>query len=235
MKRFLKKLFFANISKSEDLPNEVIQKRISNLKDIWNNKYHNDSGIEKLLRLILAFSQFLFPGIYIKEAFKRYGGLVQELVTEVFVICKTIYPVLLMYLGWNSNTLLYYIAIWLMLETIFYIPTLIFASDSFKNPRSIKRSMILLFFNYLEITFSFALIYSNGNYLDQPFAEWYDPIYYSFVVTSTVGFGNYHPATGFAKFLFCTQSMFYLSFIILFINFFSQKIKTRGYFGKNED
>jgi hypothetical protein len=232
MRKFFRKLFIGNLANEENLPNDVIQKRISNVKDIWNNKYHNDSGIEKILRLFLAISQFFFPGIYIKELFKKYGGLYQELITEAFVICKTLFPLVMVYNNWQDNPVLFYLMLWFMLETLFYIPTLIFASDNFKTPRSFKRSMILLFFNYVEIVFSFGVIYMQGNYLNQPLTHWFDAIYFSFITSSTIGYGEYFPVTKTGKFLVITQSMFYLTFIILFINFFSTRVKTKGYFEK---
>lgn len=66
MKKHLKKLLLGKTSK--ELPPKVnpIQKRIRNIQSIWNNDHQDDSGLEKIVRLILASSQLFFPGIYIK-------------------------------------------------------------------------------------------------------------------------------------------------------------------------
>lgn len=54
-------------------------------------------------------------------------------------------------------------------------------------------------------------------------------IYLSFVVTSTIGFGEYYPVTGTGKLVVAIQSLFYLSYIALFISFFNRG-GSRGYF-----
>jgi hypothetical protein len=230
MLNFLHKLFIGNVALRENKRNYVIKKRIANVKAIWNNTHHNDSGLEKLVRLILALSQFVFPGIYIKDAFKKYGSVFQELVTEAFVLFKVVLPIIILYSGAYQYSIVIYILVWLMLETLLYIPTLIFASDTFESPRSFRRSMILLFLNYLEVIFCFAVLYYKGQYFNQPLVDKFDAIYFSFITSNTIGYGDYYPIIKEGKKLVTMQSMFYLSFIILFINFFSHRVRTKGYF-----
>ncbi|MBF2023304.1 two pore domain potassium channel family protein, partial [Flavobacterium psychrophilum] len=66
MKAFLKKLLVGKISKKEKIRFNPIEKRILNIRSIWNNDHQEDNGIEKIFRLFLSISQLLFPGIYIK-------------------------------------------------------------------------------------------------------------------------------------------------------------------------
>ena len=121
--------------------------------------------------------------------------------------------------GWH-HPLAVALVVWLMAETILYIPTLIFASDAFPTPRSFRRSKLLIFLNYLEVVFSFAVLHMAMQAMNQPIAHWTDAVYLSFVITSTIGFGEYFPVTGWAKFTVAMQSLFYLSYIVLFISFF---------------
>jgi hypothetical protein len=127
--------------------------------------------------------------------------------------------------------------VYVLLETILYIPTLIFASDTFSKPRSYRRSMLLLFFNYLEIVFAYAVLYTCGNHLNKPFHHWFDAIYFSIITSSSIGYGDYYPITTYGKFLVSTQALLFLFFVVLFLNFFSTKIKAKGYFdhGSKED
>jgi voltage-gated potassium channel len=67
MKNSLKKIVFNDKNKVDSIG--VLAKRIENIHGIWNNTHHDDVGVEKILRLFLAISQFLFPGIYIKQLF----------------------------------------------------------------------------------------------------------------------------------------------------------------------
>jgi len=230
MKLFLQKLILGKTSKAEKPTSSAIQKRIRNIEAIWNNEHDDDNGIEKLLRLFLAISQFLFPGIYIKQFFGRHKNVYQHLSVDAFVLFKVLFPFMLVYFYFFQNNVLFYILIWFLIETILYVPTLIFASDTFLRPRSYRRSMLLLFFNYIEIVLSFGVIYARGHYLNKPFQHWFDPLYFSFITSASIGFGDFHPVTPTGKLLVSLQSIIFLVFIVLFINFFSNKVEQKGYF-----
>jgi hypothetical protein len=177
----------------------------------------------------LAASQFLFPGMYIKHLFWRKGPLYQDFAIELFVLLKTTLPLFVLAMGWERHPLALFVVLWFMMETIIYIPTLIFASDSFSSPRSYRRSKLLIFLNYLEVVFSFGVIHMAWQYLNQPLTVWTDAIYVSFMITSTIGFGEYHPITDLGKLVVSLQSLFYLSYIALFISFFNLG-GNKGYF-----
>ena len=53
MKNFLKKLILGNPSVDEKPTSPAIQKRIKNIKAIWNNEQHNDIGLEKFIFMII--------------------------------------------------------------------------------------------------------------------------------------------------------------------------------------
>lgn len=207
----------------------TIQRRVDNVRAIWNNTYEDDAGLEKMVRLLLAASQFFFPGMYIKHLFWRKGALYQDFALEVFIVFKTLFPLFVLAMGWEREHWACALVIWFMLETIIYIPTLIFASDTFPSPRSFRRTKLLVFINYLEVVFSFGLVHMAGQYMNQAFTHWTDAIYVSFMVTSTIGFGEYYPVTGFGKLMVSLQSLFYLSYIALFISFFNLGAN-KGYF-----
>ena len=230
MKKVLKKLLLGKTSKGFQPKFNPIQKRIQNIQSIWNNDHQEDNGIEKIVRLILASSQLLFPGIYIKYWASKKGVEYQDLALDFYVLLKVIFPIVILINQWQNQEWLIWILVYVFLETVFYIPTLIFASDLFSKPRSYKRSMLLLFFNYLEIAFAYAVFYSVRNYMNKPFFHWFDSIYFSIVTSSSIGYGDYHPITPMGKFLVTTQALLFLFFIVLFLNFFSTKVKTKGYF-----
>ena len=230
MKAILKKLLIGKISINEQKSINPLEKRIQNIKSIWNNDHHDDNGIEKIVRLILSFSQLLFPGIYIKYFAHKKGIEYQDLALDFYVLVKVAFPVVILINEWHNNKILVGIMIYVLLETIFYIPTLIFASDLFSKPRSYKRSMLLLFLNYLEVVFAFGVLYSIGNSMNKPFSHWFDSIYFSLITSSSIGYGDYYPVSLLGKVLVSFQSIFFLSFVVLFLNFFSTKVKAKGYF-----
>jgi len=231
----IKKLLVGKVNEKHFHKTNPIQKRIQNIKAIWNNDHEDDNGIEKIVRLFLSSSQLLFPGIYIKYFANKFGHEYKDLAMDFYILAKVIFPILILTNNWQTNTAIVYILIYILLETVLYIPTLIFASDLFSQPRSYKRSMLLLFFNYLESVLSFAVFYRTGNYLNAPLNNWFDAVYYSFVTSSTIGYGDYYPVSIEGKIFTILQVFLFLFFVILFMNFFSSKLKSKGYFSGDND
>jgi hypothetical protein len=231
---FLRKLLIGKVSPKQKPKFNPIERRILNIRAIWNNDHQFDNGIEKIVRLFLSSSQLLFPGVYIKYASNKIGHEYQDLALDLYVLAKVLFPLLILTNHWQYNHFILYTMIYLLLETVLYIPTLIFASDLFTRPRSYKRSMLMLFFNYMEIIFSFAVLYTHGNNMNKPFEHWFDAIYFSIVSSNSIGFGDYYPISLFGKVLVSIQAMFFLSFVVLFLNFFSTKLKSKGYFDNEE-
>jgi len=234
MRAFFYKLFVGKVSSDYKPKYNPIQKRILNIKSIWNNDHQDDNGIEKIVRLLLSISQLLFPGIYIKYTACKVGHEYQDLVMDIYILLKVLFPIIILSNNLQSNTLLIYLMLYVLAETLLYIPTLIFASDLFTRPRSYKRSMLLLFFNYIEIVVAFGVLYTLGDNMNKPFAHWFDSIYFSLVTSNSIGFGDYYPITTYGKILVSMQAIFFLSFVILFLNFFSTKVKGKGYFDNDE-
>lgn len=235
MKKIIKKLLLGNVSIVAKPKFNPVEKRVQNIKAIWNNDHQDDNGIEKIVRLFLSSSQLLFPGIYIKYfAFKK-GAEYEDLAVDFYVLLKVAFPLLILINGLQNNQFIISLLVYALLETILYIPTLIFASDLFSKPRSYKRSMLLLFFNYLEIIFAYAVLYSCDSYLNKPFNNWFDAVYFSIITSSSIGYGDFYPVTTEGKFLVSTQALLFLFFVVLFLNFFSTKIKSKGYFEQENE
>ena len=230
MIQFFKKLLLGKVSLKDKPKIDPIQKRLLNIKSIWNNDHQDDNGIEKMIRLFLSISQFIFPGVYIKYILYKTKFEWQDLAMDIYILAKLFFPFFVLVYQWQHITVLIALIVYFLAETILYIPTLIFASDMLSKPRSYKRSMLLLFFNYIEIVIAFGVLYSCGNNMNIPFITWYDPIYFSIVTSSSIGFGDYYPVTTFAKMLVSIQALFFLTFVVLFLNFFSTKMKSKGYF-----
>jgi voltage-gated potassium channel Kch len=134
-----------------------------------------------------------------------------------------------------NNIFIVFVTTYLLCETILYVATLIFVSDIFARPRSYRRSVLLLYFNYLEIVLSFAVIYGGLNLLNSNANSIVDYIYFSFVTSATIGYGDIYPVTDLGKLVVGFQSIVFLIFIVLFLNFFSSKVEDKDYFDKSEN
>jgi len=232
VQKTIKKLLFGkqgDIAPEYNSINHLTRRR-KNVTSIWNNDHHNDFGIEKILRLGLASSHFLFPGTYIKHLAEIIHPHYKDLSVDLMVIIKLVMPICILFFGFQHVDALVYLQIYLSMETLLQVPTLIFASDAFSKPISYTRSMILVFLNYMEILLALAVVYAHGHYLNHDFAHWFDPIYYSFMVGSTIGFGDYYPVTLIGKVLSSFQAILFFLYVVLFMSYFNNKIEQSNNF-----
>lgn len=232
MNSFFTKLLLGKPEENISLDHTARENQKLNFKRVWNNEKHSDFGLEKIVRLFLISIQFVFPGIHIRDKYGRKGLTYKNLATEAYVVFKMIFPLALLVTGLHSNKFFICLTFYLLIETLLYISTLIFAADVFAKPRSYRRSVILLFFNYIEIVFDFAVIYGGLNLLNQKAKTIIDFIYFSFVTSATVGYGDIYPETQFGKIMVSFQIIIFLIFIVLFLNFFSSRVESKDYFEK---
>ena len=226
MKRFFYKLFLGKPEYNLPLKQTAYRSHIRNLIKTWNNVKHHDIGFEKILRLFLIMVQFIFPGLHVRNYFGKKGIIVRNVAIEFYVLLKTILPLFFLFSGLYRSPIAVGISIYLLFETIFYVASLIFVSDIFVKPRSYRRNILMLFLNYLEISFSFAVIYAGLNLLTSTNCSIIDYIYFSIVTSTTIGYGDIHPANDLGKIIVCVQALMVMAFIVLFLNFFSSKVET---------
>jgi hypothetical protein len=107
-------------------------------------------------------------------------------------------PLLILINQWENNRLILVVMVYLMLETVLYIPTLILHPICFRNRVLIKiDAFIVLIISkwYLLLQFSTVVIILN-----KPFTHWFDAIYFSTTTSSTIGFGDFYPVKTFGGF-----------------------------------
>lgn len=192
------------------------------ISDVWNNSNYNDFGIERAFRLFLISSKVFFPGIYIEFLSRRSTYLNRKIKGELYVIFKTAMPFFMLYFGLWNYSWLYIFNIYLLIETYVYIFHKIFLPEH-NSGNTNNRSMILLFFNFIEVIGSFGVIYAAGNYLNQSVSDWADALYFSLITGSTIGYGDIYPVTPDGRLIIMVQIVSSLSFLLLFFNFFAPR------------
>ena len=226
MKKVLHKLFFGKPEYNTPLSTSAYELYTSNLRKIWNNEKHQDIGFEKILRLCLVAVQIIFPGIHIRNIFGKYGLIKRNVAIEFFVLFKTLLPVVFLATGLYNNLFAVIISSYLLAETVCYVSSLIFVADMFVRPRSYRRNILMLFFNYMEISLCFAVVYGGLHLLGEQPKNYFDYIYFSIVTSTTIGYGDIHPVTTLGKAMVCLQAVLVVAFIVLFLNFFGSKVET---------
>lgn len=209
-----------------------------NIYRIWKNKKYNDFGTERIIRLFLAISQFIFPGLLVKHISGRKGLLARKIAVEKYVWLKLIFPIIVLLIS-IPNGLITGITFYFLAETVLYLATLIYLSNEFAEPISHRRSLTFLFLNFVEIVLYFAVIYSDFNnrycnFLNQKFESSTDAIYFSFVTSATVGYGDYCPVSKLAKRLVVFQIILFFVFVGLYLNFFASRIQNPTYYNSDK-
>lgn len=224
MRKFLVRFFIGFSPQKNNLPFDAIGNHIQILNKVWEGQDYNDFGLERIFRLFLLAAKLFFPGIYLEQLFGKINISSHKIWTECYVLIKTLLPFTILYFEATQNHLLFFLNAYLLFETFIYIFSRIYLSEHF-NAEDYKRMLILLFLNFLEVVFSFAVIYSSGKHLNKPFSGYVDAIYFSMMTSSTVAYGDFYPVTYFGKITSILQAVSTLVFLVLFFNFFNSKVK----------
>ncbi len=208
----------------------ALKNQVYTVLRIWRNYDHHDFGIERIVRLSLASAQFLSFGLYIKHFLFRAGSTWRKLAIELYVICKMITPLLALYFGWIKFNWFIYLTIYFLLETLIHVTATIFISDASRENVQPKRSLVLLFLNFFQIAFDFALMYAFyemriTDFFTRDLKGSVDAIYFSFVTAATVGYGDIAPVASLAKKLAIAQISLTFVFVGLFLNFFANLLQ----------
>lgn len=233
---FIKTLFLGQEnSRPVNTLRPAIKNQCLNVKRIWKNTHYKDFGLERIIRLILALLLFIFPGLYIRHFSGKMGLLSRKLWIELYVIFKFILPIVFFKLDLTNELFVTIVCGYMALETIVYLASLIFLSNEFAGPISHRRSILTLFINYVEVCLNYAVIYSYcnitiENFFNKPLTTDVQSIYFSFVTSATVGYGDITPIDSFGQCLVISQIILFLVFVVLFINFFAAKVQESTYY-----
>ena len=224
MKRSLRKLVFGDHAIKHDQWPHI--PHFDKIKDVWHNSNYVDFGIERIFRLFLVTSKVFFPGVYLDYVDRKSSYHHRKIRGEVYVIFKTALPFIILYFGLWDHRWLFIINIYLLIETYVYVFNKIFLPEH-NIGINYNRSLILLFFNFVEVIGSFALIYASGDYLNESVKNMIDALYFSLITGATVGYGDIHPISSDGRGIVMMQLVSTLSFLILFFNFFAPRAQDR--------
>jgi hypothetical protein len=229
--RFIETLFLGQShTRTKKKLHPAITTEYNNLIAIWRNERYNDFGIERVTRLLLALSQFIFIGLYVRHISGLFGLQGRKIGIELYVLFKLLLPIAFIYYGVTGSSAVAWIVAYMTLETIVYPATLIFLSNEYAAPTSSRRSLLTLFLNYIQVCLDYAVLYSHcniviGGFFNKPLISNMQAIYFSFVTSATVGYGDIYPVNPFGQFLVITQILLFLVFAAIFLNFFISKLQ----------
>jgi hypothetical protein len=225
MGKTLLKIFvnFPAGARREDKITEAYAQQFQYLRQIWNEDTY---GLERIVRLALCLAQFLFPVLLIRDIFGRYGALGRKLAVETYTVLKFIFPLIVLWQGWFRQPFVILLIVYFFSDTFIHILHLIFLSDLHPVAVSYRRSLLLIFLHYAEVAFDFAVIYMAFDLLNRPM-DVVTALYFSIVATTTVGFGDITAKNTAGQLVVMSQLLVCVVFIIVFINYFAQKVNEK--------
>ncbi len=248
MKTFFKILFFGNETDLENRPNPYYEKQKQNLKDIWENKYYNDFGIERLFRILLQLLAFIVPSGIFRCISGTNNIIRRRLTIEALGIGKVLYYYfILSFYDKTTNLGFLILSIILTADTLQFLASRIFLTDVFREPISHKRSLLMAFINYIEICYCFAFIYA---FIDHTNSDLSTPIflvnssteikhisnlqalYFSFVTSATIGYGDITPKNENVMRLVILQIVISLFLVVVIISNVTSKIEDKTFYNK---
>ena len=215
----MKKIFFNPHKSPNQKVGSAYRQQADYLKKIW----HSDSfGLERLLKIFLCLIQFVFPILLIREIFGGLGSTARKLAAEFYIIFKFFFPLFVLASGLYRFPVVTAVVIYLLSETILHILNLIFLADGEDLSLFYHRAILILFLNFMQVAFDFAVIYIAFDLLNTSLTP-ISAVYFSIVASTTVGFGDITAKGSAGQLVVIAQLLIFLAFVVVFINYFSQK------------
>lgn len=207
---------------------------IDTIKKLWNNhESHQDIiGIEKYLIILILVIKMLLPSFWIRHYTEDNSAL--RWLFDLYIILKPVIIGLLIFGWWHTTTRAILITIYLMTDLFVYIIWLLILSDLFVKPFSVRKNLLLLWSNYMEIIVWFALLYLHRDAIEfighkQGWLIWpLDAVYYSMSTFSTVWYGDIASSSDIGLILTIIQLFSSIIFIGIVLGGFVGQIQLKG-------
>ena len=194
------------------------------LNNIWNDK---SVGLNRIFNLALVLIQFVNPFNLVCHCFDRISASAGALFTDVYVILKLAVSLGLIFEFRISTCAIFVISMYIIIETVLYVLKVVFLSSYGNPPISSKRSLLILFINYFTVTLAFAAIYRIPG-LVPSITQPINAVYFSFVISSTLGLANYVPIEGKGQLSVIFQIITTIFFLTVFFTHFLNRLQEKG-------
>lgn len=152
-------------------------------------------GVERRIMMIVLALKLCFPSFWIRHYADIRSNRLRNKLIEEYVLLKTMIMLIILICGWWSHWIALVITFYFLADLITYLLGLVTLSNLNHTQPNLRRNLILLGINMLELVSAFSIFYLGTQSLY--YAEnhvlvtsWIDGIYYSIATFATVGYGD---------------------------------------------
>jgi len=187
-------------------------------------------GVERLIILLIMSMKLCFPSFWIRHYADLTGHLMRNRLIEYYVMGTTTMLVMILALQWWTHWIWVALTIYTFWDLIVYLLWLIILGDLNHSQPNLRRNIILLGINTIQIVSSFAIMYLASNSLYYAWSEslvssWLDAFYFSIATFATVGYGDMVTMWSIGHFLATCQILTSFLFISLVLSSVVSKIE----------
>lgn len=173
-----------------------IHEHISTMHSVRNRTHEwNFHGIERVIMVIVLLLKLCFPSFWIRHYADTHSHRLRNSMIEQYVIIKTTVIMLVLWLGWWSQRRWVWITLYFVWDLIVYLLGLIVLSNLHHSQPNLRRNLILLGINMIEIIAAFAIFYLATQSLHLSgdhtvVTNWLQAFYFSIATFATVWYGD---------------------------------------------
>jgi hypothetical protein len=169
-----------------------IQQHLHTIQSLRNRTHDGGfRGIERRMMMIILSLKLLFPGFWIRHYADMQWHRIRNRYMEYYIITKNLITVSVLFLGLWTHVIRVVIVAYLLLDLMVYLLWLVVLWDLHHHKPDMRRNLILLGINILELVSAFAIFYlASGTIIysgtETIVQNWLDAFYFSLVTFSTV-------------------------------------------------
>jgi Ion channel len=173
-----------------------IHEHISTMRALRNRTHEWDfHGVERIIMVLVLLLKLCFPSFWIRHYADMHSHRLRNEMIEQYVIIKTVLIVLILWCGRWSQRWWVAATVYLMWDLVTYLLWLIVLSNLHHSQPNLRRNLILLGINMIEIIAAFGVFYLASGSLHatangQIVTNWLQAFYFSIATFATVGYGD---------------------------------------------
>ncbi len=174
-------------------------------------------GIFRIFQFGLVFAQIAFPSFWITLLFGKKKANVVDVSNDVWMLVRIALLIIMLWWGPTGSWQVTWLVIYLIADIFIYVSRVVFLSTIYKPTVSPERTLLFLLVNYFEIVLGFAFLHRVYGGLNVGSLCPIQALYFSFVTSTTLGYGEIVPVSSDAQLRIIIQLTMTFVFITAFV------------------